>query len=76
MIHTNLKYIYILGFSQESIGDTYTQIYFKELAHAIVEAGKSEIYRAANWLGMQERWSPGSEFQWATGWKAHRFSVL
>lgn len=46
-----LEYMYLLLFSDKSIGDTH--IYFKELAHVIVGIGRSEMHWTDHRLEIQ-----------------------
>lgn len=44
-----LKIVSVLGFSRERIGDVYEEMYYKVLAHMILEAEKSLSLPSANW---------------------------
>ena len=44
-----LKIVSVLGFSRERIGDVYEEMYYKVLAHMILEAEKSLSLPSAKW---------------------------
>lgn len=44
-----LKIVSVLGSSRERIGDVYEEMYYKVLAHMILEAEKSLSLPSANW---------------------------